>query len=202
MASVEVLRGLERQANAAKLQIQKAAEEHQRTRRDHFEVLLQERKSTWCTGCLAIVSEAQVVLCLVQGVSEVSSGYENSMYGFEDFSTLHRVCPACRSRFADRHGWQDEHRSSGERRACFYAYDAEKREDGLWVRKFGRWEQVKSGSWKEAEGVYLEGGRANVDRLFEAAGTSPGLEVVERSFAGTVVRRGTVEIARSGLSGF
>lgn len=197
VASVGVLRGLERQVDTVRLQIQNAVQQHQQGRRKYLERSLQERKSTWCTGCLSIVPEAEVVLCLVQGVNEVSGGYENSMYGFEDFSSLHRVCFACRKRFADKHGWQAEHREG--RRACFYAFDAEMREDGLWARKFGGWELVKSESWVDVKGVCLERVRSAEDRLFEAVGTPPSLEVVEKGLMGTIVRRGGLEIARSGF---
>ncbi len=100
---------------------------------------LQARGITWCTYCSEVVLENEAELLLVEGREEYSHGEGNAYYGFRDFSKLHRSCPSCRERAADKHGQGGAHDSRAKDQSSFYAFRVEKREDGHYARKFGNW---------------------------------------------------------------
>ena len=100
---------------------------------------LQTRGMTWCTYCSEVIHENEAELLLVEGREEYSHGYGNAYYGFRGFSKLHRACPACRERAADKHGQKGAYDSQAKDQSSFYAFRVERREDGHYTRKFGNW---------------------------------------------------------------
>lgn len=100
---------------------------------------LQARGMTWCTYCSEAVPENEVKLLFVEGREEYSHGYGNAYYGFRGFSKLHRACPTCRERAADKHGQKGAYDSQAKDQSSYYAFCVEKRGDGYYIRKFGNW---------------------------------------------------------------
>lgn len=100
---------------------------------------LQAREMTWCTYCSDVIPASEAELLLVKGREEYSHGYGNAYYGFRGFSKLHRACPACRERVADKHGQKGAYDSQAKDQSSFYAFRVERREDGYYARKFGNW---------------------------------------------------------------
>jgi hypothetical protein len=110
------------------------------------ELLKQEliaRGMTWCTYCSDVIPESEAELLLVEGREKYYHGYGNAYYGFRGFSKLHRACPACRERTADKHGWKDAYDSWAKDQSSFYAFRVEKRDDGYYARKFGNWVKLE-----------------------------------------------------------
>ena len=99
----------------------------------------QTRWMTWCTYCSEVIPEDEAELLLVEGREQYSHGYGNAYYGFRGFSKLHRACPACRERAADKHGQKSAYDSQAKDQSSFYAFRVEKREDGYYAREFGNW---------------------------------------------------------------
>lgn len=100
---------------------------------------LHARGMTWCTYCSKVIPESETELLLIEGRAEYTHGYGDAYYGFRGFSKLHRACHACRERSADKHGWKSPYDSQAEDQASFYAFRVEKRDDGYYARKFGKW---------------------------------------------------------------
>ena len=100
---------------------------------------LQARGMTWCTYCSNVIPESEVELLLLEGREEYSHGYGNAYYGFRGFSKLHRACPACRERTADKHGQKGAYDSQARDQSSFYAFRVEKRDDGYYARRFDNW---------------------------------------------------------------
>jgi hypothetical protein len=100
---------------------------------------LQARGITWYTGCSEVIPESEAELLFVEGTEKYSHGYEAMYYGFRDFSKLHRVCPVCRERAADRHGQKGAYDLQAKNQSSYYAFRVERREDGYYARKFGDW---------------------------------------------------------------
>ena len=94
---------------------------------------------TWCTYCSKVVPESETELLFIDGREKYSHGHGNAYYGFRAFSKLHRACHACREDAADRHGWKSPYDSQAEDQASFYAFRVEKRDDGYYARRFGKW---------------------------------------------------------------
>ncbi len=118
------------------------------------ELLQQElhaRGMTWCTYCSEIVPTGRAELLLVEGREEYSHGYGNAYYSFSDFLKLHRACPVCRERAADKHGQKGAYKAQAKDQASFYAFRVEKRDDGYYARKFGNWVQLSDESCKLAK---------------------------------------------------
>ncbi|MBI3627594.1 MAG: hypothetical protein HY220_02515 [Candidatus Sungbacteria bacterium] len=125
--------------SAERQSLRQVVKEYGTKRVELLKQTLQARGMTWCTYCSKAVPVNEVELLLVEGVEERSGGYENSCWGCEQFSKLHRACPYCRERAQDRHGTQGRYDSFNKLQACFYAFHVEKREDGHYARKFGNW---------------------------------------------------------------
>lgn len=133
---------------------------------------LQARGMTWCTYCSEAVPESEVEFLLVEGAEERSGGYENSCWGCERFSKLHRACPDCRERAQDRHGTQGRYDSFNKLQACFYAFRVDKREDGYYARKFGNWVKLDDKSY-----ALDEPSSRLVEKLAERWNLPPRIEV-------------------------
>lgn len=113
------------------------------------ELLKQEliaRGMTWCTLCADniwstpdVFLERETELLFLEGMEEYTHGYGNAYYGFHGFSKLHRACPACRQRAADKHGHKGVYDSHAKDQSSFNAFRVEKRDDGYYARKFGNW---------------------------------------------------------------
>ena len=106
------------------------------------ELLKQElhvRGTTWCTYCPDVIPENEAELLFVEGREEYSHGYGNAYYGFRDFFQLHRACPECRESAYDKHGTRGSYSTQAKDQSSFYAFRVEKRDDGYYARKFGKW---------------------------------------------------------------
>jgi hypothetical protein len=112
-------------------------------RAEFFKQMLSARGMTWCTHCSKIIPETDVEFLFVEGRQEYSHGYGNSFYGFRGFANLRIACSTCRQEAADRHGWKGEYSSQCNDQASYYAFKAEKREDGYYARKFGEWVKLE-----------------------------------------------------------
>lgn len=130
---------ISRNLSAEQHTLQNLVREYAAKRVDLFKQALAARGMTWCTCCSKIISEADAELLFEEGRHSYSHGYGNSFYGFRGFSKLHRACPACRQKAADRHGWKGEYDSQCNDQACYNAFQVEKRDDGYYARKFGDW---------------------------------------------------------------
>lgn len=113
-------------------------------RTELFKQELLEHEITWCTRCSESVPEAETKLLLIEGKKNYSHGYGDAYYGIQSFSQLHRVCPACHKRDTDRHGEKGKYDSQLKDQTCFYAFPVEKRDDGLYVCKFGHWSALNA----------------------------------------------------------
>ncbi|TAL48781.1 hypothetical protein EPN83_03230 [Patescibacteria group bacterium] len=133
---------------------------------------LQARGMTWCTCCSGAIPESESELLFVEGAEERSGGYENSCWGCERFSKLHRVCSGCRDKAQDRHGTQGRYDNFNKIQAYFYASRVEKREGGYYARKFGNWVKLDDENCKldEPSGQLVE-------RLAEEWNLPPRIEV-------------------------
>ena len=142
------------------------------------ELLKQEfiaRGMTWCTYCSEVIPQGETELLLVEGRGKYSCGYENSCYGFRDFSKLHRACLACREHAADQHGQKSGYYSQETDQSIFYAFRVEKREDGHYARKFGHWDKLKEENCKLNEPSW-----GLVEKLAEEWGLPPRIETSSR----------------------
>lgn len=105
---------------------------------------LRARGETWCTNCKSIVAADEAVLMFIEGIEQISCGYEGGSWRHEDFASLQRVCPDCRQRNLDRHGrrgfgpWG----SGGQDKTYFYAFEVEGRDDGFYARRFDQWARL------------------------------------------------------------
>ena len=107
---------------------------------------LHTRGLTWCTCCAEesrrtpkVLPEKEAELLLLEGKEEYSHGYGNAYYGFRDFFQLHRACPKCREAAYDKHGTRGRYDTQAKDQSSCFAFRVEKREDGYYARKFGRW---------------------------------------------------------------
>ncbi len=130
------------------------------------------RGMTWCTQCSAVIPENEAELLLLAGRGEYSHGYGDAYYGFRDFSKLHRACPACRERTADKHGQKGAYSSQAKDQSIFYAFRVEKREDGHYARKFGNWVKLDDENCK-----LDEPSSQLVDKLTEEWNLPPRIEI-------------------------
>ncbi len=128
---------ISRNLSAERQSLRQVVKEYSEKRIELLKQELQARGMTWCTDCSEVVPEGAVELLLYEGAEERSGGYENSCWGCERFSKLHRVCSDCRERAQDQHGIQGRYDSFNKIQACFYAFRVEKRDDGYYARKFG-----------------------------------------------------------------
>ena len=119
--------------------LRQVVKEYGAKRVELFKQELQARGMIWCTYCSEVIPENEAELLLVEGREEYSHGYGNMFYGFRGFSKLHRACPACRERTADKHGRMGAYDSQAKDQLSFYAFRVEKRDDGYHARKFGNW---------------------------------------------------------------
>ncbi|MBI2278827.1 MAG: hypothetical protein HYU81_02075 [Candidatus Brennerbacteria bacterium] len=136
---------------------------------------LQARGVTWCTYCSAVIPESDAELLLVEGREEYSHGYGNACYGFRGFSKLHRACPTCRERAADKHGQKGSYDSQAKDQSSFYAFRVEKRDDGYYARKFGNWVKLDDENCK-----LNEPSSQLVEKLAEGWNLPPRIEVESR----------------------
>lgn len=125
--------------SAERQSLRQAVKEYGEKRVKLLKQELQARGMTWCTYCSAVIPESEAELLLIEGRKEYTHGYGNAYYGFSDFSKLHRACPACRERAADKHGQKGAYDSQAKDQSSFYAFRMERREDGYYARKFGNW---------------------------------------------------------------
>jgi hypothetical protein len=121
--------------------------EYMRKRRELFIAKLDESGRTWCTHCQKVVETESAKLVLTEGAKEVTGGYENSCWGNEEFSELHRACPECLQYFQDKHGVRGCIDESNKLQAVFYAFLVEvTSEPGnpleYSARKFGKWVKI------------------------------------------------------------
>ena len=119
-----------------------AVSSYEAKHRELFNAEMSAKGLTWCTCCRGTFPESGVHLLLLEGTKEVSSGYEGSCYGYENFSKLHRVCSACREEVVNQHGKHGRFNRVANGQTKFYAFSVEKREDGNYVRKFGDWHKL------------------------------------------------------------
>jgi len=131
--------------------LQEKVEAYTEKRVDFFKQALVSRGLTWCTYCSKIVPEADVGFLFVEGKSTYSHGYGNAFYGIRSFATLHQACSACREKAMNRHGWKDEYDSQLKDQPCYYAFRAEKREDGFYACRFGEWVRLNDEQCKFGE---------------------------------------------------
>lgn len=111
--------------------------QHQVMRMKFIETELGERRLSWCTSCKQVSATDQFEFIFIEGKKEVTSGYENSCYGYEYFSKIHFACQTCRNDFLDRHGF------CGREGTFFHAFVVEKRELGYYAKKFGNWTKLE-----------------------------------------------------------
>ena len=133
---------------------------------------------SWCTLCSdkllsglpELMPESDMNLILTEGREEYSGGYENSCYGFQNFSKLHRVCPACREILYDRHGRVGAYDTMAKDQTRFYAFRVEKRDDGYYARKFGDWIKIENCKFSELSSWLVE-------RMAKEWGLPPKIEL-------------------------
>ena len=101
-----------------------------------FKQKLKARGLTWCTYCTKVFSEEDAELLLIEGREQYTHGYGDSYSHSCEFSKLHRACPECQARAADKHGLQREDKTA------FFAFRVEERGDGYYARKFGEWVEL------------------------------------------------------------
>lgn len=102
--------------------IRSLVNEYMRRRTALFIARLSESGRTWCTHCQKVVEIENVKLVLTEGVKEVTSGYENSCWGNEKFSELHRACPECLQVFQDKHGVRGPYDEFSKLQAVFCTF--------------------------------------------------------------------------------
>jgi hypothetical protein len=143
---------------------------------------LHMRGLTWCTLCAQkienicsskqdVILERDVDFILLEGRETYSCGYENSCYGFRNFSGLHRVCLSCRESAHDKHGSRGDYDTSEKDQTSFFAFRVEKRDDGYYARKFGVWMKLNDKNCK-----LPEPSSQLVDRLAEEWNLPPRIE--------------------------
>ena len=121
---------------AEQQKLRQTINEYSAKRIQFFEEALHARGLAWCTQCSAIFAESEATFMLLTGKQQYSGGYENSEYGFRDFSEFRRVCPKCRGLNLGRNGTYGEYDTLAKNQTSFFAAIVEKREDGYYVRGF------------------------------------------------------------------
>lgn len=113
------------------------------------------RGMTWCTCCAEkiwlmpeLLQEKEIELLLFEGREKYSHGYQDSFYGFRNFSQLHRVCPKCSEESFDKHGTRGSYDTMAKDQTFFYVFRVEKREDSYYAREFGSWIKLDGKSCK------------------------------------------------------
>jgi hypothetical protein len=119
-------------------------ERYEVKRRELFDKELTVRGVAWCTLCQVLFPKGEAKILLLEGTRENSGGQEGACYGFEKYSNLHRVCPACYDKAFDQHG-------SRVGKTEFFAFVVENREVGYWAKRFGTWEMLYPGKHKFPE---------------------------------------------------
>jgi hypothetical protein len=154
--------------------LRQVVEEYDAKRIELLKQELQARGMTWCTRCSTVIAKADAGLLFVEGISQVSCGYENSCWRDESFASLHRACSSCRQKSFDKHGSRGFGQwDSGDRdKTFFHAFEVEKRDDGYYARKFGAWVKLDDGTCEPNEPS-----SGLVEKLAEEWGFPPRIEV-------------------------
>lgn len=79
-----------------------------------------------------------------KGTERYSHGYQGSLYGYRDFSRLHRLCRSCLKKAVKKDGSKSSYDSMAENRSTFHmksVEDFERRDDGLYIKKLGVWKK-------------------------------------------------------------
>ncbi len=168
--------------NAEQQALEQVVKEYQAKRVELLKQELRAREMTWCTYCSKVIPENEAEFLFIEGKEKYSHGYENSYYGFRDFSKLHRACPDCRKCAADKHGQKSEYDSQTRDYSIFYAFLVEKRDDGYYARKFGEW--VKLNDYDCAFG---EPSSQLVEKLTEEWNLPPRIEIDSRRSGSNIV---------------
>lgn len=129
-------------------ELRQVVDEYTGQRIELFKETLNARGMMWCTYCLALFPKDKTELLLVEGREEYSHGYGDAFYGFRGFSKLHRACPTCRERAADKHGLIGPYDSQAKDQERFYVFRVEEREDGYYACKFGTWVKLKDDKYR------------------------------------------------------
>jgi len=138
------LQNIDEEVSTARKQRKKKKRKHEKTRAKLIQKKLEEAEMTWCSDCGELVSRDETALVITCGKEEYPHGYQDSMYGFREFSKLYRMCRQCRQKAFEKHGWVGGYDSIAEDRPRFYIItvdDFEHREDGLYIQKFGAWKK-------------------------------------------------------------
>lgn len=98
---------------------------------------LQARGLTWCTSCDKVVPLKETTLLLLEGTEVRSGGYENSCYGFENYSCLHCACSQCAHQSLDKHGMVGEYDHNAHGQTKYYAFRVTERAGKYVARRFG-----------------------------------------------------------------
>lgn len=158
--------------DSGRQELRRIVEEYDAKRIELFLEELRAHEMTWCTRCSEALSEDKAELILLEGRTQYSCGYENSCYGFRDFSNLHRVCPVCLNKANNRHGWVGDYDTFVKDQEKFYAFRVEKRDDGYYAYKFGNWIKLENEKYK------LPGPSSElVERLAEEWNLPPRIEL-------------------------
>jgi hypothetical protein len=128
--------------------LSKAINEYNKERIRLIEEEVAKRGLSWCTRCGNEALPNDLALLFTQGTYQYSHGYEGSCWGHRDFARLDRACSSCRQHAADRHGSIGGYGSEFEEREKFYAFQAEKREDGYYARMFGVFNKIEEKNTK------------------------------------------------------
>lgn len=154
--------------------LQQMVEEYNAKRVALLRQNLQVNGVTWCTYCFAVIPENEAELLLIETRGKYSRGYGNACYGFRGFSKLHRACPACRERAANKHGQRGAYDPQAKDQSSFYAFHVEKREDGHYARRFCNWVKLD-----EEDCSLDEPSSRLVERLAEEWNLPPRIEVAD-----------------------
>ncbi|MBI5077571.1 hypothetical protein HZB94_04290 [Candidatus Falkowbacteria bacterium] len=138
-STVHKIEGIKDNLCSERQTLRQTIDEYGVKRIELLEEELRARGLTWCTRCSAILPEGKTELLLLEGRKQVSGGYQNSCYGFENFFHLHRACPQCREKAFNDHGTHGEYDALASDQASFFAFRVEQRADGYYAHKFGDW---------------------------------------------------------------
>lgn len=131
-----------------KQKLREMVDKYKAKRIELFMEELRTLKMSWCTLCSKMFPKNKIKFLLLEGREEYSGGMNNSCYGFQNFSNLHHACSECRQSACDKHGSRGAYDELAKDQTHFFAFFVEKRDDGYYARKFGKWIKLEDNKYK------------------------------------------------------
>lgn len=122
---------IQRRVNENQREVDDILRLYEQTRLQRLKQLMEENNQDWCSydSHLAFPKGEISLLYIITRVDDRDTGKVER-------TRIVSVCPKCYRRARERHGWNDGYWS------CYYAHEAERREDGIYYNEFGEWKKI------------------------------------------------------------